>query len=423
MFGAQELQRSALPEGVRYARGSSRALLAAGTRLRTIVFLLAVVAINYTWSRPSPVDFLFFAALLLTLFSQQRLRLQNLILFGILMTWLAAVFISSISLTDNPDVRFELLALTSVVFIAITSCLVTADWRERDLQRFVSVYVFATVIAAIIGTVGFVIKDPNLTWAERPRAFLDDPDMLGAFLIPGILGSLYMIAEKRKRFRYSVSLLVLSVAELLTFSRASIVSAIVWAAIYFLFLNRRNPVKAVLSALVILVPLVLAGYVFYIVNDTYAQMIADRFTLAENYDLGHFGRYNRYLLALPLILDHPLGIGLLEITKYFPEAIHNVWMASFLYFGWMGGIAWTLLLMLSVQTAWYNWRRSRNGLFLLILFSWLSVISCSMLHEGERWRFMWMLTGMLWGLNYRNFLVASDDVAGRAAPVRYRNAA
>jgi len=42
---------------------------AAGERLRNAVFLLGVVAINYTWSRPSPVDGIFLCALLLTLVS------------------------------------------------------------------------------------------------------------------------------------------------------------------------------------------------------------------------------------------------------------------------------------------------------------------------------------------------------------------
>src|SRR3984957_11073772 len=114
MFGAQELQRSALPEGVRYARRSSRTLLAAGTRLRTTMFLLAVVALNYTWSRPSPVDFLFFAALLLSIFSRQPINLQNLVLFCLVLAWLLSLYISFISLIDKPNVGFEIIVLTSV---------------------------------------------------------------------------------------------------------------------------------------------------------------------------------------------------------------------------------------------------------------------------------------------------------------------
>lgn len=396
--------------------------VARGTRLRTAVFLLAVVAINYTWSRPSPVDVLFFAALLLTVFSRQTLNIKNFMFICIVLTWLASVYISSISLTADPKVVFEMIALTSVVCIGITGCLVATGWDEHQLRTFVRVYIFANLVAALIGIFGFVTHNPDLTWADRPRAFLDDPDMLGAFLVPGILGCLFMIAQKRRPIFYSAAVLILSLAVFLSFSRAAIVSALIWGGIYSVYLNRHNLLKASLFALALLVPLAVVLMLFYFSNDIYSQMLSGRFTLAEDYDLGHFGRYNRYILAVPMILDHPFGLGLEQVEKFFPEPIHNVWIASFLYFGWIGGLAWTLLLILSVQQAWYTWRRSRNEVCLLMLFSWLSVISCSMLHEGERWRFMWLLSGVLWGLNARNFGIFSEQRINRKRAGIYQNA-
>ena len=409
---------------VRFASSPAEALLDAGTRLRTTMFLLAVVALNYTWSRPSPVDFLFFAALLLTIFSRQRINLQNLVLFCLVLAWLLSLYISSISLIDKPNVGFEIIVLTSVVEIGITSCLVATGWTERDLKRFIIVYVIAVDIAAGIGIFGFFTHDPDLARVDgRASAFLDDPDMFGAFLIPGVVGSLFMIAEKRGRFFFSVSLLLLSVGLVLSFSRVAIGSAILWGGVAFLFFNRRNLLKASLAAVAILVPLGLALVILYFSNEKFAEILAERSTLAAPYDVGYYGRYNRYFLAIPLIVDHPFGLGLLQIDKYLPEGIHDIWMGSFLYYGWLGGFAWTLLMVLSVQQAWYTWRRSRSSMYLLILFSWLSVISCAMLQESERWRFLWMFTGILWGLNYRNFPVASQDVAADVDRIAYRNAA
>jgi hypothetical protein len=407
----------------RSAAGAPGAVAAVGTRLRTLVFLLAVVAINYTWSRPSPVDFIFFAALLLTFFSRQTLNLRNMMLFGLITTWLLSIYISSVSLIDNPKVTFQFIALTSVVLIGITSCLVTAGWNERDLRRFIRVYVFAVVIAALIGIFGFVTQNPAITWDGRPTAFLDDPDMFGVFLIPGMLASLYMIAEGRSRLLYAAALLLLTVGVALSFSRAAIAAGLLWGGISFLVFNRSNLLRASFAALIILVPLTLACLILYVSNETFAHMLTERSRLAETYDLGYFGRYNRYLLALPMILDHPFGLGLFELDKYFPEPIHNIWISSFLNYGWSAGFAWTLLMVLSVQQAWYNWRRSENTVILLILFSWLSIISCAMLHQGERWRFMWLFTGMLWGLNYRNFVTAPDEAADENGEIYYRDAA
>ena len=80
-------------------------------------------------------------------------------------------------------------------------------------------------------------------------------------------------------------------------------------------------------------------------------------------------------------------------------------------------------MVLSVQQAWYNWRACRNDLSLYLLFSWLAIMSCAMLHQGERWRFLWMFTGLLWGFNYRNFIAASDELAEVDDEALWREAA
>src|SRR5580692_67994 len=380
----ERLPSASRPAGSpRAVSGRNAGFFAAGGRLRNAVFLLGVIAINYTWSRPSPVDGIFLCALSLTLFSEQRLNIRNLIFFLLVGTWLFSVFVSSVSLIDNPLVVFQFVALTSVVSIGVTSSLVSNGWGRAELERFITVYVFANVIAAIVGVYGFVSQNPSLTWAGRPTGFLDDPDMFGVFLIPGILGSLYMIAQKRSRYWYAGALALLSIV------------------------------------LVLSVPCLF----LYLTNDTFAEMLTGRFKIAEEYDLGYFGRYNRYLLSVPLILDHPLGLGLFEIDKIFPEPIHNIWISSFLNYGWLAGFAWTLLMILSVQQAWYNWKRSGDELFLLILFCWLSVMSCAMLHQAERWRFLWLFTGMLWGLNYRNFMPVSRQAPALEEQPLYREAA
>ena len=377
-----------------------------GAKLRTVVFLVAVLAINYTLSRPSPVDFLFLSALLLTLVSQQRLSIQNTLFLFLVTTWLLSIYVSSLSLADKPEVRFQLLALTSVVLIAVTSCLVTSGWGERDFHKFIGVYVCAAVIAACIGIYGFAARDPDLTWDDRAKAFLDDPNMFGAFLVPGILGSLYMLAEGRRRPTYAAALVVLVTGLVLSFSRAAITFGLLWSGVYLAFLNRRNLFKAAVSAGAVFLVLGAACLIAYLTIDNFSEKLVERFTLAKDYDLGYGGRYSRYSLALPLLLDHPLGLGLYELDKYFTEPIHNIWISSFLNYGWLAGFAWTLLMILSVQVTWYNWKRTRNPICFFVLLSWLSIVSCAMLHQSERWRYLWLFTGIVWGVNYRNFAPA-----------------
>ena len=85
-----------------------------------------------------------------------------------------------------------------------------------------------------------------------------------------------------------------------------------------------------------------------------------RLTLAEPYDLGRMGRYARYVLAIPLILEHPFGLGMLQIDKIFPEPIHNIFISSFVNYGWLAGVAWIMLTILSVKVDVSELRRDQE---------------------------------------------------------------
>jgi hypothetical protein len=135
----------------------------------------------------------------------------------------------------------------------------------------------------------------------------------------------------------------------------------------------------------------------------FAAKLSQRSTLSMEYDRGQGGRYNRYFLSLSFILDNPLGMGLFEIDKYFPEPIHNFWLSSFMNYGWLAGAAWTALIALSFRITYVNYRQSESPLCILFFMSFMSIFSCALLHQAERWRFFWMFAGLLWGLNVRNF--------------------
>ena len=125
--------------------------------------------------------------------------------------------------------------------------------------------------------------------------------------------------------------------------------------------------------------------------------------MPSSYDLGREGRYGRYLLVLPMILDHPMGVGLLQLLKIFPEPIHNIFLSSFVNYGWTGGVTWLLLVGSSIVLAVENYRRTRSPVAVLLLFTFLVVVMCATLHEGEHWRHLWLFIGLLWGFSQANF--------------------
>jgi hypothetical protein len=305
-----------------------------------------------------------------------------------------------------------MVALTHVVLIALGTCLVAVQYGAREFDRLLNVYILSTCIAALLGIAGFSLKIENLIWDNRARGFLDDPNMYSAMLIPGIFSCLYMLTLRRRVVLYACALTLLLIGIVVGSSRAATGALALWGTIWLIFLNRHNLPKAAMYAALLPIVVVVAGLAAYFLMGDFGAKLAQRFTLAMEYDRGEGGRYNRYLLSIAFILDHPLGMGLFEIDKYFPEPIHNIWISSFMNYGWLAGVAWTLMVVLAFRITLVNYRRTESPICVLFYLSWMAIFSCALLHQAERWRHFWMFAGLLWGFNWRNFAAAARPENG-----------
>src|SRR5262249_22651452 len=83
--------------------------------VRNFLFLVAVVLMNYTMSRPSPVDIAFLGALFASFLLNQRLSLNFFVYFFIISVWTLGFWVSSVNLMDAERVWLELLAKTFAV--------------------------------------------------------------------------------------------------------------------------------------------------------------------------------------------------------------------------------------------------------------------------------------------------------------------
>lgn len=374
------------------------ALFVTGTAIRNFVFFIAVLAMNYTLSRPSPVDVLFLAAAALSLFTGQRLRSPFFVLFSILVLWVAAFLFASLPFFDDPEVRSEALKKTFVVTLGLIGCYVSSSWSARTWVRFFKVYVLSATIAAGLGTFGFFAKIEALTWDARARGFIDDPNMYGSFLLPAILFCIYLINYRQgKKVFLLPSLLILLVGVLLSFSRAASVALILSAGAYIVFLNRAHFGRLLGQVAVGCIFLAMLFVAAFAISPTFAKKFTERATFAASYDQGHGGRYGRYAQSVPMIVENPRGLGILQQELVFEEPIHNIFLSSFLNYGWLGGFSWLALFSLSLFVAVYSYRRSSNPIAVVLLFSFLAPVMCASLHEGEHWRHLWLMTGLLWG--------------------------
>lgn len=386
-------------------------------RTRNFVFFAAVIAMNYTLMRPSPVDLLFILSFLMSLAVKQPVTRKFVALTLILAAWALSFFLASVPHLGERNVGFELLAKSFVLIIAVIGCFVAMSWHRRHFETFMRVYVVSCVIGSVLGAIGFVLRSPLLTWDDRAKGLIDDPNMYGSFLVPAVIFCIYLWERRAaNRLMLAAAMPVVVLGILLSFSRIAIVAVMVCAALYVLFLNRtrlQRMVPVILGVVLLAVVLFAAAS---LLSSEFTDKFFERLTFAKSYDLGREGRYGRYLLVLPMILDNPMGVGVLQLEKIFPEPIHNIWLSSFVNYGWGGGFTWLILFFASIVVAIQNYRRTRDPVAVALLFGLLGIVMCASLHEGEHWRHMWLLYGVLWGFNPDNFRASAPPAAEVPAP-------
>ncbi|MCR6672916.1 O-antigen ligase [Devosia ginsengisoli] len=388
---------------------------------RNLMFLVAVVAMNYTLMRPSPVDMLYIASFLITfvymtLFPKMEVTRRALFLALLLGGWALSYFIASLPHLDEEFVTFELLAKTFAISIGIIAAFVSMSWSRQHFETFMRVYIFSCVIASILGTIGFLTQMELLTWDGRAKGLIDDPNMYGSFLIPAVVFCAYFLSRGQgSRILLSGALAIVLLGILLSFSRIAVVASMFCMFAYIFFHNRRSPRRLMMIIGGLLVTGILLFAFASLTSAEFTEKLLDRLTFAKSYDLGEEGRYHRYLLVLPMIMQNPIGVGVLQLEKIFPEPIHNIWLSSFVNYGWGGGLSYVTLAIGSIVVSFRNYRRTKNEITIALLISLVGIVFCSTLHEGEHWRHSWLFYGLVWGLNVFNpgFYAKQSETAPR----------
>jgi hypothetical protein len=385
-------------EGLRFAVFSTR----------NLVFYISILAMNYTLMRPSPVDLLYMLAFILTLVLlsmtvKPSVTARFLVISILALSWLGASALATLPHMGEEGVVFELISKTFAISIGITAAFVGMSWTKRHFEFFMMVYIVSTVVGGLLGTAGFVLQHELLTWDGRAKGLIDDPNMYGTFLLPGAMFCAYFYCHGKHRLLMLGALAVIMLGILLCFSRIAVVAAILCLLAYFI-VHYRNQPRRIFMLLGILV--VAGAIVFGIASAVSGEFMAkllDRLTFAKSYDLGEQGRYARYFLVIPMSLENPLGLGLMQLEKIFPEPIHNIWLSSFVNYGWIGGFSWIALAAGTLIISIWNFRQFKCEISVVLLISFIGVVLGATLHEGEHWRQMWLTMGLVWGLNHSQF--------------------
>jgi hypothetical protein len=307
----------------------------------------------------------------------------------------------------------------SVVWVMVSAFLATTAIfyaamlgtnTEARLRWLLHGYLAAALIASLAGIAGYFrllggASDLFLLY-ERARGTFNDPNVLGAFLVlPGLLLFQRMLAGRLSAvIGNGLLLLVLLGALFLSFSRAAWGQFALCAMIVMVlsFVTTRSAgERARIVAVALAGAVVIAVFITVLLSvDKIAEVFKERASFEQAYDLGHYGRFGRYLLGAQLGLERPLGIGPLQFSHFFPEDAHNTFLNSFMSGGWVSGFAYLTLALVTIVTGLRfvliqtPWRPT----FQAVYAAFVGVTAESAIIDIDHWRHYFLILGVLWGL-------------------------
>jgi hypothetical protein len=393
-------------------------------KLRAVLLWLIGCAGAFVFIEPSPYEVVGLATIFLFALTGLSLRpgLAPLVLLLIFLNVGYAVAVVQVSEQSKPVIWVMIsafLATTAIFYAAMLGA--NTEARLRWLLRG---YMAAALIASVIAIAAYLrllggMSDTFLLY-ERARGTFNDPNVLGAFLVlPGLLLFQRILTGRLSAvIGNGLLLLVLLGALFMSFSRAAwgqfaFCALIVMALSFITTRSASERLRIVVIAIAgVLVIALLVAVLLSIGN--IAEVFKERASFEQSYDLGHYGRFGRYLLGAQLGLESPLGIGPLQFSHYFPEDAHNTFLNSFMSGGWLSGFAYLTLTLVTIVIGLRfvlvptPWRATYQAVYA----AFLGVAAESAIIDIDHWRHYFLILGVLWGLS----------VVSRAHGVAARNA-
>ena len=399
-----------------------RRLTVPAEKLRALLLWLMGFAGAFVFIEPSPYEIV--ALLSMFLLGIAGLRLTAALMpLALMLTCLnigyaiAVVQVSEQSKAVTWVLISIFLSLTGVFYAAVLS-----TNTQARLEVLLRGYLASAVVAALAGIAGYFhllggISDALVLYG-RARGTFNDPNVLGAFLVlpAALLFQRVLTGRAAVVLHSGLVLMVLLVGLLLTFSRAAwgqfvLTSVIVMALSLGSAASASTRFRIIAAAIAGAVVGAIALAALLSLPQV-AEVFIERATLDQSYDIGHFGRFGRYLLGAELGLERPFGIGPLQFSTLFGEDPHNSFLNAFMSGGWLSGFAYLTLTattlanatrFLSADTPW-------RSLYQVIYAAYAGVAVESVIIDIDHWRHYFLILGALWGMMAasRGYLVNSS---------------
>lgn len=394
-------------------------------RILLTVLFVTVLTSSVAVIEPSPHDVLMGLLALTCLIAGVRFDRTLALPLALLVLWNISGLIALTNvLAYEKTVQY---AATSI-YLAVAALLFACLFAQGSMPRLTAMriaYVISALFAALAGIAGYFSLFPGADmFAPSGRALgpFKDPNVFGPFLIWPTLFLLYRMLTRRIGLLDLGVLGVLLFALLLAFSRGAWfhfgVSALVMIALAFLTAPDRPARLRVFTLTALAVGALAALLMFLLSFSAIRDMFLERAQLIQSYDVGQGGRFRLQELALTDVLNSPAGMGPFEFARVHGLQQHNVYLQAFLVYGWIGAMAYILLvvstLLVGLRTAFV---RAPWQPYLITAFAaFVGEVAEGFVIDTDHWRHFFLLLGMIWGLSAATFRRKRVARAAAAAP-------
>ena len=390
-------------------------------RLLLAILFITVLASSVAFIEPSPHDVLMGALAIVALIAGVRLERSLVVPFLLLLVW---NFAGMLALMHVPGEEKTIQYTATSVYLAIAGLLFACLFAQNTMARLNAMriaYVTTAVIATFVGAAGyFNLFGTGPLFAPLGRALgaFKDPNVFGPFLIWPALFVLYRLIGRGVRFGDAVLAGILLFGVFLSFSRGAwfhfAVSCVVMIALTFVTAPSTRSRLRVLAVSASAVAVLSLLFLFLLSFDAIQDMFEARARLIQSYDVGQGGRFLLQELALTAVLNFPYGMGPFEFARVHGLQQHNMYLQAFLVYGWLGAMAYLLLLLSTlavglrsalVITPWQPY-------LITAVAAFAGEMAEGVVIDTDHWRHFYLLLGMVWGL------AAATLRQARARPMR-----
>ncbi len=333
-----------------------------------------------------------------------------------------------LSLTQMRDLADGPMYLAVNIFLALTAIFYAAIIEEKytRLTLIFNAWTVSALITALLGIAGYFKLFPGsevFTLYDRAKGAFQDPNVFGPFLITPSLYLLYGILTGKT---YLVplragALMILAIGVLLSFSRAAwalFLFSVAGLIVIMLLKERTSAFRLkVISLTLIGVIVLVAGLAVALQFEQVRELFLSRTTLAQSYDSGHLGRFERHRIGFLNAMEQPLGIGPMVFSQIFPEDEHNTWLKMLTTYGWLGFVTYITLMAWTVSTGFKHLLRNRPWQPFLMI-AWIVLIGHAAIGnviDTDHWRHFYLLFGIIWGCRALEFNYQRNLAPGGAA--------